>query len=111
MSRVLPRKPETGVGKTMLIRPIDPNEHSQFERILPWFTPLFVWNDSEVGHDWVRWSVPKDMAERMGFGQGCACCGKEAQLEGEHADFLIDTMWSEVSFWLLKNGYSLPEKG
>lgn len=104
--RVLPRKQESEVEKTVMLRPRNPSDHRQFEEILPWFTPLFVWQDGDI--DWVRWSVPQPLAEKMGITSGCACCGKETQVDGGHGDYLVDTAWHETSFWLELNGYALP---
>lgn len=107
MSKVLPRKHEFEIEPTMLIRTRDPSDHRQFEEILPWFTPLFVWRGKHW--DWVRWSVPKDAAERMGLTGGCVACGHDHTADGEHGDVLIDTAWPETSWWLEANGYTNPD--
>lgn len=90
----------------MLLRPRNPADHRQFEEVLPWFTPLFVWHGG--GIDWVRWSVPKDMAEKMGIAGGCVCCGKNDRVEGDMGDYHVDTAWHETDWWLETNGYSNP---
>lgn len=104
--RVLPRKSEDELEPTMFLRPRNPADHRQFEEVLPWFTPLFVWRGGVT--DWVRWSVPKEKAQQMGIAGGCACCGKDERVEGDMSDYHVDTAWHETSWWLEKNGYSHP---
>lgn len=105
-NRVLPRKHEFEVEPSMILRPRNPDDHRQFAEILPWFTPLYVWEGK--GCDWVRWSVPQDMAKRMGIDGNCACCGKDNKVKGDHDDVLVDTAWHETDWWLEANGYSNP---
>lgn len=106
MNRVLPRKQESEIEPTVLLRSKNPSNHRDFEEILPWFTPLFVWQGKD--QDWVRWSVPQPMAEKMGITGGCAHCGKDTKIEGDHGDYLVDTAWAETDWWLEANGYSNP---
>lgn len=105
MSRVLPRRQESEVVKTMVLRPRNPDDHRDFQRVLPWFTPLFVWRGPTF--DWIRWSVPTSFAARMGLVGACACCGEDTTARGENGDYLIDTAWHEVSWFLEANDYTI----
>jgi hypothetical protein len=87
----------------MFLRPRDPDDHRDFERVLPWMTPLFIYQAD--GQDWVRWSMPKSVAQRMGFNRGCVCCGESDKVEGDVGDVHVDTALSETDWWLTKNGY------
>lgn len=86
-------------GETMFVRPRNPDDHRQFERLLPRITPLFVYAD-EDGREWVRWQVPAEVAIDMGWGDmKCACCGDNSSaIRTEHGT-QMDTAWDEISWW------------
>jgi hypothetical protein len=107
VTRVLPRKDVSEIEQTMFIRPRNPDDHRQFHEILPWMTPLFIYHGR--GLDWVRWSVPQNLARKLGMGGGCACCGKDTRKTGDVEDFHVDTAWIETDWWLEANGYRKPE--
>jgi hypothetical protein len=92
------------VEPVMFLRPQRPDDHAQFEQLLPQCSALFVYAD-ERGRDWVRWSIPKVVAQRYGWDQGCDCCGKteDASAGPEHA-VLIDTAYDEVNWFLERVG-------
>lgn len=92
---------------TVLLRPRRPDDHTQFEALLPWFTPVLVyWKD---GEDWVRWHVPPVVAEDIGLDGGCGCCGSGA-VEADDG-FHVDTAVSETDWFLKANNYVLPPYG
>ena len=100
----LTRSDHHDLKPTVRLRPRHPDEHEQFEVILPWFTPLLVYRMD--GEEWVRWHVPFSVAEDIGITGGCVCCGSGA-LETD-GGFHVDTTWSETDWWLTANGYALP---
>lgn len=104
--KVLPRA-EEALPETAFLRPVDPDNHADFERLLPWCTPLMVYTMD--GEDWVRWSMPKAVARRTGFAEGCACCGEQTAVDGDVDDYHVDTAWNETSWWLEANGYTRPD--
>jgi len=76
----------------------DPDNHDDFNRILPKSTPLFVWSETPQSSAYVRWSMPRSVAEDMGFwGKGCACCGAGGGNSGKTWEF--DTRLSQVSWY------------
>jgi len=89
------------------LRPQDPTDHRQFEEILPWMTPRFVYRWR--GAEWVRWAVPAATAKRLGLDEGCVCCGTKPEPLDTEGGLWIDTAWHETSFWLEANGYALPD--
>lgn len=96
----LPRLTRDMVQTAMFIRPRRPDDHREFEQVLPRWTPLFVYAD-ENGRDWVRWSIPLDMALQMGLDKGCQCCShmEEVSEAPEHS-YLVDTAWDETDWYL-----------
>jgi hypothetical protein len=105
--RALPRKPGDDLPDTMFLRPQRPGDHREFDALLPWCTPLFVYEND--GNDWIRWSIPKPVAARSGMDAGCACCGESMLVEGDNDDYFVDTAWRETDWWLQANGYALPD--
>lgn len=103
----LKRSDHHDLEPTVLLRPFRSNGHEQFEKLLPWFTPILVYRMDD--EDWVRWHVPHTVAEDVGIAGGCACCGSGA-VEVENG-FHVDTSWPDVDWWLLRNGYELPPYG
>jgi hypothetical protein len=85
----------------MFLRPRRPDDHREFERLLPQCSPLFVYAD-ENGRDWVRWSIPRQVAEKMGMGNmQCACCGDtEKQTHASTHSYAVDTAYDEVDWFL-----------
>ena len=91
--RTLPRR--TGdLAETMFLRPKRPDDHRDFEMVLPWMTPLFVYEQD--GEDWVRWSMPHNVGLRFGLNRGCACCGESETAEGDNGDVHVDTALNET---------------
>jgi|SRR5882757_5618762 len=91
-----------GVSHAMFIRPRRPDDHAQFEWLLPQCMPLFIYAD-ERGRDWVRWSLPKTVALKLGWDMGCECCGNTEQATHEPDNaYIIDTAWDETSWFLEK---------
>jgi len=76
----------------------------RMERLLPWLTPLGTFNYR--GRDWIRWSMPRTLAEAYGLNEECECCGAQT-LQGEVDDYLIDIAWSDTKGWLRANGYTI----
>lgn len=109
MAKVLPRKHRAEVKPSVFIRTRNPADRRQFDELLPWFTPLFVYHDETHDIDWVRWSVPEQIAAKWGIDGPCQCCGDKPQTQGEHNDYLVDTAWHETDWWLEANGYSNPD--
>jgi hypothetical protein len=65
-------------------------------------TPLFVSAD-KAGRDWVRWSMPRAVAQALGWGDmRCACCGDKSATGTEHA-VEVDTALDEVDWWFKDN--------
>lgn len=87
------------VSAAMFIRPQRPDDHEQFEWLLPQCTPLFVYEHE--GEDLVRWAIPKQVAEQLGWGGGCQCCGKTepATEAAEHA-LVVDIAYKYVDWYL-----------
>jgi len=84
---------------TMFIRPQNPDDHRQFEVLLPQLTPLFVYIDDD-DREWVRWSMPKEVAQQFGWGDmKCICCG-DSDTQGDEGTFHIDTALNEVDWYL-----------
>jgi hypothetical protein len=105
MTLHLPRVDEETAGEARFIRPRDPDDHAQFEWLLPRMTPLFVYElklpeDNPNGGDYVRWSLPIQVAQEIGWDLGlpCACCGSVNPIRGEHA-YAVDTKLSEIDWW------------
>lgn len=106
MTTTLPRESFGDLVQTVFLRPRNPGDHREFERLLPWLTPLFVY--AMEGDDYVRWHVPPAIGEQMGLtSSGCACCGEKTVIETDKG-FHVDTVWSETGWWLTANGYALP---
>lgn len=103
--RTIPRRDSDQVAATMFLRPQRPDDHRDFERVLPWCTPLFVY--TQDGMDWVRWSMPRSVGARFGLEGGCACCGASEQVEGDNDDYHIDTALKETDWWLATNQYAV----
>lgn len=104
----IPRKDFDDVPTTMYLRVADPTKPNGFGKLLHELTPLFVY--ARDGADWVRFDMPREVAEARGWGDmRCACCAPEEQdsvPRAETADsFHIDTAWSEVGAWLTEHGY------
>ena len=107
MTTTLPLKQENEIQEGMFLRPRDPSNHDQFQEILPWMTPLFCYQMD--GRMWVRWSVPPHIGEKLGMhDSACAHCGKHVTTQ-EDGNYVVDIAWGETSWWLLENGYRLPE--
>lgn len=95
----LVRIDRTLVSEGMFLRPRRPDDHREFEVLLPQLTPLFVYAD-EDGRDWVRWSMPNEVARRFGMeNMQCDCCNNTHPSPGEHS-FTIDTAFDEVDWFL-----------
>jgi hypothetical protein len=99
----LPRMDRSLVSTVMFVRPRRPDDHTEFEWLLPQCTPLFVYAD-ENGRDWVRWSLPKEVAAKLGWNMQCACCDhtEPATVEPEHS-YAVDMAYDEVD-WFLEGG-------
>lgn len=96
----LERKRHQEIGTTMFVRPQRPEDHDEFEWLLPQCTPLFVYRDGG-GRDWVRWALPRDVAREIGWGEmKCACCTAGGPLQATNDDFHIDTAYNEVDWYL-----------
>lgn len=104
--RALPHKDGGDVTDTMFLRPRNPDDHRDFNMLLPWLTPLFVYQ--KHGDYWVRWSMPNSIAAKYGMDQGCACCGENLTTEGDSGDVHVDTALQETAWWLTANGYAVP---
>ena len=103
----LRREDHHNLSETVRLRPRRPDDHEQFEALLPWFTPVLVYRMN--GEEWVRWHVPQSVAENIGISGGCACCGEgAAESDG---GYHVDTAWSETDWWLTRNNYELPPYG
>ena len=95
----LPRRDVLDVPETMFIRPRRPQDHADFEYILPRMQPLFVYEDG--GENWVRWAIPLALAQEIGWADmRCACCGSDAGPAGDTASFHVDTAFDEVDWYL-----------
>lgn len=98
----LPRVNKSLLATVMFIRPRRPDDHRQFEQVLPQCTPLLIYAD-ERGRDWVRWSVPKTVAQRFGWDMRCTSpgcnCTEEATVAPD-SSFLVDMAWNEVDWYL-----------
>lgn len=106
MTATLPREDFADLVQTVFLRPRNPDDHREFERLLPWFTPLFVY--AMDGDDYVRWHVPTAIGEKMGLDRsGCACCGEKTVIETD-TGYHVDTAVVETDWWLTTNGYALP---
>jgi hypothetical protein len=99
-AKPVPRLARELITEAMFLRPRDPDDHRQFEEVLPQMTPLFIYAD-EHDRDWVRWSLPRQVAERYGW-DGCRCatpgCNKAHPAPGQHS-FAVDTAWDEVDWF------------
>lgn len=96
----LQRRHRALVTEAMFIRPRNPDDHAEFEWLLPQCTPLFVYAD-EDGRDWVRWELPQAVAEKLGWGaMRCACCNARGQLVEDSNVFHVDTAEDEVDWYL-----------
>jgi len=94
----LPRKDVADITEAMFVRPQRPDDHREFEILLPQCTPLFIYADRE-GRDWVRWAIPKVVAENFGLGEmRCACCDTKAEI-GPLGAYHFDTLWDEISWY------------
>ena len=94
----LPRLDRSMITTTLFLRPRRPDDHREFEMLLPHCTPLFVYAD-EDGRDWLRWSLPRVVAEKVGLGDmRCDCCGEPLQGGGDHA-VVIDTARDETDWF------------
>jgi len=101
VTTTLPRIDRSLVSTVMFIRPRRPDDHAQFEWLLPQCSPLFVYAD-ENGRDWVRWSLPKHVAEQIGWGDmQCACCGdSHEQTHASEHSFAVDMAYDEIDWFL-----------
>jgi hypothetical protein len=101
----LPRV-EDRYGQAMFLRPVDPDNHDEFTALLPSCTPLFVYDSG--GRDWVRWSIPKRVVKKWGFGGGCACCHAKPVVETGNVVHM-DTARDEVQWYLDAAGWLVQE--
>lgn len=107
MPTLIPRKEFSELPATMFLRPRRPQDHRDFEMILPWATPQLVYAMND--QDWVRWSIPPEMAEKFGIASGgCVCCGHDAVAVSDDGDYQFDTALHEINWWLAANGYTTP---
>ena len=93
-------------GDRMVMRPRDPSDHRDWMKILPVSTPLFVlvhpYGEDTESDPMVRWSMPRDEAEKFGlWGTGCACCGAGAG-DDKGTTWEFDTMLDEIDWYLDK---------
>lgn len=103
--RTLPRRNVGDFAETMFLRPREPDDHRELNALLPWLTPLFVYEMN--GDLWVRWSMPREVGLSMDLDRGCKCCGESLVVEGDNDDFHIDTAWKETDWWLTANEYAI----
>lgn len=107
MQTTIPRKNHDDIPTTMFLRVKDPTKESGFDQLLHDLTPLFVYAND--GADWVRWDMPREVAQACGWGDmRCDCCAPDepSTPAAETVDsFHIDTAWSEVGGWLTEHGY------
>lgn len=97
-----PRPPlvdRNAYGEAFFVRPQRPEDHSEFEWLLPQLTPLFVYLDGNL-RGWVRWSMPKAVAFDLGWGETpqCACCDATAT-EGIDGGLHVDTALEETDWF------------
>jgi hypothetical protein len=98
---ILPRLGSDMVSRNSLFaRPRRPDDHREFEHLLPQCTPLFVYN-GQHGLDYIRWSVPLAVARSMWGDVKCTCCDKSPGI-GEHS-MLMDTAVIETE-WFFDDG-------
>jgi hypothetical protein len=102
----IPRKDVADIPTTMFVRVQDPSQPSSLDALCHEMTPLLVY--AEHGRDWVRWSMPREVARKYGLGEmRCACCADdEESTPAETVDaYHVDTAWSEVGPFLTTHGY------
>ncbi len=95
----LPRKNKLYIGETRFLRPQRPDDHDDFEWLLPQCEPLFVFAD-EDGRDWIRWEIPRAVADGMGWSEKCTCCGESTALAETTSGVHADTAYNEVNWYL-----------
>lgn len=109
MGLTLTRLDVDRIGATAVIRTVNPSDRRQFNELLPWFTPRFVFTHED--REWIRWSVPTEVAKKYGLDAGCACCGEQTILKNADGEgYLVDTLLAETDWWLEDNGYTIPPK-
>lgn len=108
MTTTIPRKDRAAIPETMFMRLKDPSDPSQLEGLCHEMTPLLVYASPD-GRDWVRWSMPREVARKYGMGEmRCACCAEDDITESaaETVDaYHVDTAFSEVANFLSAHGY------
>lgn len=106
MSTTIPRKNYDDIPETMFFRVPDPSKPSALHQLMHEMAPMFVYAHNDT--DWVRWSIPRDVAQRYGFGNmQCACCSSvtPSSAVGTVDAFHVDTAWREVGPWLEQHDY------
>jgi hypothetical protein len=84
--------------ETMFLRPRDPEDHAEWNMILPKSAPLCFYTD-EDGSTVLRWDMPRELATALFGDLTCECCGEDNVLDNEDGTVAVDTMWDEVSWW------------
>lgn len=102
MTTTIPRKDRADIPETMFLRKQDPAKSSQLDDLCHEMTPLLVYAGPD-GRDWIRWSMPREVARKYGMGEmRCACCSSDAESSAsETVDaYHVDTAWAEVARYL-----------
>lgn len=94
-------KDYTDVEDRLIIRAMDPADHSDWLKVLPFARPQFLHNDPDGKDVFVRWSMPKEDAQRFGlWGAGCACCGAGGATNEVGDTWEFDTVVAETDWYL-----------
>ena len=107
MTTTIPRKHRDDIPETMFLRVQDPTKPSQLEPLCHEMTPILIYAGPD-GRDWVRWSMPREVARKYGMGEmRCACCSPDAESSvSQTVDaYHVDTAWSEVVNVFTERGY------
>lgn len=116
MSITIPRKSRVDIPETVFLGIEDPSRPSGLDKLLHELTPILVYTGAN-GRDYVRWSMPREVAQRYGWGDmRCACCPPDepSTVAATVDAFHVDIAWSNTAAYLTMHGYRravVPQTG
>lgn len=96
-----PRPPivdRNAYGEAFFVRPQRPDDHTEFEWLLPQMTPLFIYLDDNL-RGWVRWSMPPALVAELGWTKCSDPECDETHEPGVDEAFHVDTALDETDWF------------
>lgn len=97
MTELSIRDSDVDIEDRLILKAQRPEDHTEWLRVLPTATPLFVHVQQDQLDLLVRWDMSWADADGFGF-TGCACCGATVPQEGGRYEF--DTELGQINWYL-----------